>query len=218
MSQVRVILHRFCPRHVRFQGTPGKVGCSVLPVSQPITRRANQLDQFFPIRRLCAVQNAPESDAPKNSFREAIQFVRVLRLFSRKYFTSVFRKYVIVFARPAPDPEGRFAIVTNVGRGTRWTLAARETKRVEADEQRRVVLIPRCWDQVSRDAFAKRRRQSKPGLRGEHVISRKPLRRECRIASAEPVCSCAFLPTICARDRGCSVHPAFPAPSFFRAT
>jgi hypothetical protein len=32
----------------------------------------------------------------------------------------------------------------------------------------------------------------KPGHRGEHEISRKPLRRESRIASAGPVCSCAF--------------------------
>jgi hypothetical protein len=32
----------------------------------------------------------------------------------------------------------------------------------------------------------------KPGHRGEHEISRKPPRREGRIASAEPVCSCAF--------------------------
>src|SRR3981189_3758991 len=33
----------------------------------------------------------------------------------------------------------------------------------------------------------------KPGHRGERGISRKPPRRESRIASAEPVCSCAFL-------------------------
>jgi hypothetical protein len=32
----------------------------------------------------------------------------------------------------------------------------------------------------------------KPGHRGEHEVSRKPLRRESRIASAEPVCSCAL--------------------------
>jgi hypothetical protein len=32
----------------------------------------------------------------------------------------------------------------------------------------------------------------KPGHRGERGVSRKPLRRESRIASAEPVCSCAF--------------------------
>src|ERR1700686_3865111 len=42
----------------------------------------------------------------------------------------------------------------------------------------------------------------------------KPLRRECRSASAEPVCSCAFsFAQLCTRDRGCSAHPAFPAPS-----
>jgi hypothetical protein len=40
-----------------------------------------------------------------------------------------------------------------------------------------------------------------------------PLRRECRSASAEPVCSCAPPSTHCTRDRGCSAHPAFPAPS-----
>src|SRR3978361_1472054 len=42
----------------------------------------------------------------------------------------------------------------------------------------------------------------KPDHRGERVISRKPLRREGRTASAEPVCSCAFLyPILHARPR-----------------
>jgi HK97 family phage prohead protease len=42
----------------------------------------------------------------------------------------------------------------------------------------------------------------------------KPLRREGRMLSAEPVCSCAaFSMCNCTRDRGCSAHPAFPAPS-----
>jgi hypothetical protein len=40
-----------------------------------------------------------------------------------------------------------------------------------------------------------------------------PSRREGRIASAEPVCSCAFSSAFCTRDRGCSAHPVFPAPS-----
>jgi hypothetical protein len=43
----------------------------------------------------------------------------------------------------------------------------------------------------------------------------KPLRREGRTASAEPVCSCASLSKFCTRDRGCSAHPVFPAPSIF---
>jgi hypothetical protein len=53
-------------------------------------------------------------------------------------------------------------------------------------------------------------------LQGEHGISRKA------IAQGMPECSdctcmlvCAFLCTHCTRDRGCSVHPAFPAPSVF---
>jgi hypothetical protein len=37
------------------------------------------------------------------------------------------------------------------------------------------------------------------------------------VASAEPVCSCAFPSAFCTRDRGCSAHPAFPAPSDFKA-
>ena len=36
--------------------------------------------------------------------------------------------------------------------------------------------------------------------------------------SAEPVCSCALsFVQSCTRDRGCSAHPAFPAPSDFMA-
>ena len=36
--------------------------------------------------------------------------------------------------------------------------------------------------------------------------------------SSCPVCSCAhFLVHHCTRDRGCSAHPAFPAPSLWRA-
>jgi hypothetical protein len=53
-------------------------------------------------------------------------------------------------------------------------------------------------------------------LRGERDISLKTT------AQGMPECSdctcmlvCAFLRTYCTRDRGCSKHPAFPAPSCF---
>ena len=53
--------------------------------------------------------------------------------------------------------------------------------------------------------------------RGEHEVSRKA------IAQGRPGCSactcmlvCAFLVRNCTRDRGCSVHPVFPAPSSIR--
>jgi hypothetical protein len=34
---------------------------------------------------------------------------------------------------PRPAKEGRFAIVTNLGRGMRWTLLVRETNAPNAD-------------------------------------------------------------------------------------
>src|SRR3984893_18112932 len=40
-----------------------------------------------------------------------------------------------------------------------------------------------------------------------------PLRRECRMFSAALYARVRFLYPICTRDRGCSAHPAFPAPS-----
>ena len=57
---------------------------------------------------------------------------------------------------------------------------------------------------------------NKPDRRGEHGISRKAITQGMPDASAEPVCSCAHPLSHCVRDRGCSVHPAFPAPSCFR--
>jgi hypothetical protein len=82
----------------------------------------------------------------------------------------------------------------------------------------RVVLVSRCWHQVRE----RRKLLSGDGgkravLRGEHEASRKA------IAQGRPGCSactcmlvCAFLVRSCTRDRGCSVHPVFPAPSDFR--
>jgi len=84
-----------------------------------------------------------------------------------------------------------------------------------------VVLAPRCWRQVlwrcvrpnracDISSIRKATVARKPGHRGDHVISRKPLRGESRDDPVEPVVySCAF----CAHDRGCNRRPAFPAPS-----
>jgi hypothetical protein len=49
--------------------------------------------------------------------------------------------------------------------------------------------------------------------RGEHGISRKTIAQGRRDAPTVPVCSCALAIVFCTRDRGCSKHPAFPAPS-----
>src|SRR5215213_2944981 len=53
-------------------------------------------------------------------------------------------------------------------------------------------------------------------LRGEHEVSRKAIAQGRPECSRCPVCSCAVF--VCAnrtRDRGCSKHPVFPAPSIF---
>jgi hypothetical protein len=82
----------------------------------------------------------------------------------------------------------------------------------------------RGWCQTAGGAFdptgsvePSSRQQRRPEgirLRGEHGISRQA------IAQGMPECSgctcmlvCAFSRTYCTRDRGCSTHPAFPAPS-----
>ena len=66
-------------------------------------------------------------------------------------------------------------------------------ERDSSGRRSRVVLTPRRWCQVrGKQNFPRMTVARKPGHRGERGISRKPLRREGRIASAEPVCSCAF--------------------------
>src|SRR5713101_4756173 len=55
----------------------------------------------------------------------------------------------------------------------------------------------------------------KPGHRGERGVSRKPLRREGRIASAEPVCSCAFFCALLHARPRVQRAPGFPCALLF---
>ena len=79
----------------------------------------------------------------------------------------------------------------------------------------RVVLMPRCWRQVlEKQTFSGATVTTSPAHRGEHEVSCKA------IAQGMPECSpltcmlvCAFFAQFGTRDRGCSAHPAFPAPS-----
>jgi hypothetical protein len=77
--------------------------------------------------------------------------------------------------------EGRFAIVTDVGGGMRWTQAALKTRARTCGRQSRVVLTPRRWRQVSRsyplDDGGKKARS--PGRARSKPL--KPLRGECRV-------------------------------------
>ena len=57
----------------------------------------------------------------------------------------------------------------------------------------------------------------KPAHRGEHEVSRKAIAQGMSDCLRCPVCSCApFFALLGTRDRGCSAHPAFPAPSVWR--
>jgi hypothetical protein len=61
--------------------------------------------------------------------------------FAKIFCFSEFNKCAI-FYPSCPTREGRFAIVTNVGKGMRWTRAASRRLRSHADWQNRVVLTP----------------------------------------------------------------------------
>ena len=80
----------------------------------------------------------------------------------------------------------------------------------------RVVRAPRCWRYVG-GKFPADNGGKRAVLREEHEVSRKA------IAQGRPECSqlpcmlvCSFVCANRTRDRGCSKHPVFPAPSDWR--
>src|SRR5215208_726355 len=80
----------------------------------------------------------------------------------------------------------------------------------------RVVRAPRCWRYVGGKCFADNGGK-RAVLRGEHEVSRKAIaqgRPECFALPCMLVCS--FVSANRTRDRGCSKHPVFPAPSVFK--
>src|SRR5689334_10337627 len=95
----------------------------------------------------------------------------------------------------------------------RWTPTAQLTSALEADGEVVWFLRPDAGGKSPGSQHSLGMTVAKkPGAPRRARISRNPSRRESRSASAGPVCSCAHLLHYCTRDRGCSVHPAFPAP------
>jgi hypothetical protein len=98
------------------------------------------------------------------------------------------RSYMVAVSCPQ---EGRFAVVTDVGCGMRWTWRCRRRTALTRTAKS-------CGPDASTLASSRRENfppvtvTKKPDHRGELEVSRKPLRREGRTASAEPVCSCAL--------------------------
>jgi hypothetical protein len=152
---------------------------------------------------------------PDGQIRSDLELWRVQRC-HQKYFC--FAVGQIKSTTPAVHPtKGRIAIVTDAGLDA-VDAEARFDEARQRGRQSRVVLTPRRWRQVlKRQSLSGATVARKPGHRGERGISRKTIAQGRPDASAEPVCSCAFFS--CAfgtRDRGCSAHPVFPAPSDFR--
>jgi hypothetical protein len=116
-------------------------------------------------------------DCPTGKSRR-FQIVACLAPFEKifLFFRTTNQSYV--FRHPVPL-EGRSRSSRTWG-GMRWTRAAPKTKALSRGRQRRVVLIFRRWDQVC-DKKRRRRWPKSPAHRGERVISRKPLRGECRV-------------------------------------
>ena len=111
-----------------------------------------------------------------------------------------------------PVPQGASAVVTNEGRVAvdvevpRRTALKRTAKTCGPDAP----VLASSWRIHSQATVAR-----KP-ITGESALYvAKPLRRECRIASAALYARVRTLHYHCTRDRGCSAHPAFPAPSLF---
>src|SRR5215208_396182 len=79
----------------------------------------------------------------------------------------------------------------------------------------RVVRAPRCWRYVLEKRSFSGITEAKEPFSGKSTeVSRKAIAQGRPECSRCPVCSCAVLFTANrTRDRGCSKHPVFPAPS-----
>jgi hypothetical protein len=105
---------------------------------------------------------------------------------------------MLVSAHPA-SIRGAFRHRHERGKRDAMDALVSRGERRESGRRNRVVLIPRRWGQVLGDN-PRATVAIKPGTPGRARISSKPLRREGRIASAEPVCSCALFDVHFARE------------------
>jgi hypothetical protein len=129
-----------------------------------------------------------------------------------KKYSSFPKQRSILYLAPSRPTEGRWPSSLTRG-GMRWTRAALLTRARACGRQSRVVLTPRRWRQV-RGGIRETTETKEPELRGEHEISRKPLRAgmpgDFRWTCGDYA---RVLFTFCTRGCGCIGRPAFPTPS-----
>ena len=123
-----------------------------------------------------------------------------------------------IFPRVSPDERGGSRSSRTRG-GMRWTRKLRLTSATDADGEDVWSRHPDAGVKFPREAkllWGMTVASKQPGHRGERVIIRKPLRRESRMPPLNLYARVRFFTrAFCTRDRGCSAHPAFPAPSSF---
>ena len=129
-----------------------------------------------------------------------------------------FRRKSPAYPPPSrPDTEGRFAIVTDVGCGMRWTRAALLTRAPPCGRRSRVVLTPRRWRQVlEKQASCKflggdgGKQARSPGRARNKPL--KPLRAGMPGDPGATVVTNSCVYYFYTRGCGCNGHPAFPTP------
>jgi hypothetical protein len=140
----------------------------------------------------------------------------------RKLPVALFRRTISVLPKspnqrhsPGHPASGRGTlrpIVTKREAGSDGRVCAPRRSARDADGEAVWSWPPDAEVKLRKTSFARRRWLQSPAHRGDHGVSRKPSRRECRnvrrTLGFELVC---FLH--CTRGRGCDAHPAFPAPS-----
>jgi hypothetical protein len=135
--------------------------------------------------------------------------------------SSPFRKNISVFTDPKSAPYKRHPVPKEGRRPTSQTWGRCDGRKGVA---RRAAFLraAKPWGpgtptlvSSSRDGQSRGRRWlTSPAHRGDHGVTVKPSRGECRFVSGEPVVTtlvCFVL--FCMRGCGCIGHPAFPAPS-----
>ncbi len=145
-------------------------------------------------------ENSPYSACASNEFRRLraqFNFSRYFNLIcpvqsSRKNIPVSFRPKSPAYSSPSRPKRGAARDRHERGAGCGGREGALDEQR-RCGRRSRVVLTPRCWRQVcEKQASRGRRWQKSRSPRRARSKPLKPLRREGRTVSAEPVCSCAF--------------------------
>ncbi len=113
-------------------------GMSLAAQEAVVLRRVLRLDQDIPSGVPMSLKRLPDGQITEMPVQP----------FSQKDFGVLFTQITSTSIVIPAYTEGRFAIVTNVGQGMRWTQAAPKTRALFCGRRSRVVLTPRRWRQV----------------------------------------------------------------------